>query len=64
MTSELDHAYLYMVSDSISENQTRRSGVKFCPVISNMVRSPPPDNFSPSTMGMGVTGTDTGPIPS
>ena len=53
-----------MVSDSTSENQTRRSGVKFCPVISSMVRSPPPDSFSPSTMGMGVTGTDTAPMPS
>ena len=56
--------YLYMVSASTSENHTLRSGVKFSPVISSMVRSTPPDSFSPSITGMGVTGADTGPMPS
>lgn len=31
-----------MVSASTSPNQTRRFGVKFCPVSSNMATSPPP----------------------
>lgn len=35
-------AHLYMVSASTSPNQTRRFGVKFCPVSSNMATSPPP----------------------
>lgn len=34
--------HLYMVSASTSPNQTRRFGVKFCPVSSNMATSPPP----------------------
>ena len=58
------HTHLYMVSASTSENHTLRSGVKFSPVISSMVRSTPPDNFSPSITGIGVTGADTGPMPS
>lgn len=33
---------LYMVSASTSPNQTRRFGMKFCPVSSSMATSPPP----------------------
>lgn len=41
--------HLYMVSASTSPNQTRRFGVKFCPVSSNMATSPPPFNCTQTT---------------
>ncbi len=56
--------YLYIVSASTSENQTLRSGVKSSPLISSIERSAPPDSLSPLVTGTGVTGADTGPIPS
>lgn len=56
--------YLYIVSASTSANQTLRSGVKLSPEISSMVRSPPMFSLRPLTTGMGVTGTETGPMPS
>ena len=56
--------YRYIVSVSMSENQTFRSGVKFSPDISSMVMSRPPLSFNPVTTGIGVTGTLTGPMPS
>ena len=56
--------HLYIVSASKSENQTFRSGVKFSPDTSSMLRSRPPVTFNPEDTGMGVTGTSTGPIPS
>lgn len=34
-----------MVSASTSPNQTRKFGVKFCPVSSNIATSPPPFNW-------------------
>lgn len=57
-------ADLNIVSVSTSENQIFRSGVKFSPDNSSMVRSRPPLTFNPVTTGIGVTGTFTGPIPS
>lgn len=39
------YKYLYMVSASTSPNQTRKFGVKFCPVSSNIATSPPPFSY-------------------
>lgn len=40
------NTHLYMVSASTSPNHTRRLGVKFCPVSSNIATSPPPFNLT------------------
>ena len=56
--------YLYIVSASTSANQTLRSGVKPSPWISSICKSSPPIETTSLTLGIGVIGESTGPIPS